>query len=167
MPTRPPSACCLSVRLPPLVDFASLINRRGFVFERAQSTSTRWWLYVCAEDSKDRRVEGKREGERSKWDSHHRLNQEPKHCRLQGLFHWQTFGNSLVRKQFSQWLVHAIPRSLCSIVMDYASGGDLFQRIRENKRRGCFMREQDIWYTFIQVTFNDMLSERTLYSLSR
>jgi len=40
---------------------------------------------------------------------------------------------------------------LC-IVMEYADGGDLYQKIVSHQRRGCYMKESYIWKLFIQAT---------------
>mmetsp|Transcript_24934 Transcript_24934/g.43801 ORF Transcript_24934/g.43801 Transcript_24934/m.43801 type:complete len:429 (-) Transcript_24934:16-1302(-) len=40
---------------------------------------------------------------------------------------------------------------LC-IVMEFADSGDLYQRILEFQRKGCYMSEKFIWATLIQVT---------------
>jgi NIMA (never in mitosis gene a)-related kinase len=39
-----------------------------------------------------------------------------------------------------------------SIVMEYANGGDLYQKILEHQRKGCYMSEQFLWNLFIQIT---------------
>ena len=38
-----------------------------------------------------------------------------------------------------------------SIIMEYTNNGDLFQKITENKNRGVFMKEDEIWSIFINV----------------
>ncbi len=39
---------------------------------------------------------------------------------------------------------------LC-IVMEYASGGDLYNKIVSYKKKGQYMPEKEIWHTFIQI----------------
>ena len=39
----------------------------------------------------------------------------------------------------------------CSIVMEYANNGDLFQKITQHQKDKSYMKEDDIWRIFIQV----------------
>jgi serine/threonine protein kinase len=40
---------------------------------------------------------------------------------------------------------------MSSIVMEYADGGDLLQKIFDHKRRGQYFEEGYIWDVFVQV----------------
>jgi NIMA (never in mitosis gene a)-related kinase len=42
------------------------------------------------------------------------------------------------------------PTSLC-IVMEYANGGDLYDKIKAHKRKGSKFKEEEIWRIFIQI----------------
>ena len=41
---------------------------------------------------------------------------------------------------------------LLSLIMEYADGGDLYQRILDHQRKGNYMNEKFIWNLFIQLT---------------
>lgn len=40
---------------------------------------------------------------------------------------------------------------ICSIVMEYADDGDVFQRICESQKQKMYMKEKHIWQILIQV----------------
>jgi len=40
------------------------------------------------------------------------------------------------------------PSALC-IVMEYADGGDLYEKIVEHKKKGTYFEEADIWEIFL------------------
>lgn len=44
-----------------------------------------------------------------------------------------------------------VPVQVCSIVMEYADGGDLLQKIFEMKRNGDQFPEDYVWDIFIQI----------------
>ncbi len=44
-----------------------------------------------------------------------------------------------------------VPFNLCSIVMEYADGGDLEQKITEHRNRGQYFKENEIWDMFAQM----------------
>ena len=51
--------------------------------------------------------------------------------------------------------------SLC-LVMEYADNGDLNQKIEENKKRGTFISEYEIWNIFI----NSLMGLKTLHEMN-
>jgi NIMA (never in mitosis gene a)-related kinase 1/4/5 len=40
--------------------------------------------------------------------------------------------------------------SLC-IVMEYADGGDLYNKIVSYKKKGSYMPEKEVWHYFVQI----------------
>jgi len=38
-----------------------------------------------------------------------------------------------------------------SIIMEYADGGDLFQKINEQKKKGVYIHEKEVWNVAIQI----------------
>ena len=42
------------------------------------------------------------------------------------------------------------PSALC-IIMEYADGGDLYEKICEHKKKGTHFLEAEIWEIFIQI----------------
>ena len=40
--------------------------------------------------------------------------------------------------------------SLC-IIMEYADGGDLYNKILQYKKKGDYMPEKEVWHIFIQI----------------
>ena len=38
-----------------------------------------------------------------------------------------------------------------SIIMEYADGGDLFQKINEHKKKGVYIHEKEVWSVAIQI----------------
>ena len=40
---------------------------------------------------------------------------------------------------------------LCSLVMEYADNGDVFQKICSYQKRETYIKEKKIWYIFIQI----------------
>ena len=40
---------------------------------------------------------------------------------------------------------------LCSIIMEFANNGDLFQKITRHQKEQTYLREEDIWRIFIQI----------------
>ena len=44
-----------------------------------------------------------------------------------------------------------VPSFTSSIVMEYADGGDLLQKIFEYKKKGSQFKEEEIWDIFLQI----------------
>ena len=44
-----------------------------------------------------------------------------------------------------------VPSITSSIVMEYADGGDLLQKIFEYKKKGSQFKEEEIWDIFLQI----------------
>ncbi len=55
-----------------------------------------------------------------------------------------------------------VPRTLCSIIMEFADDGDLYQKIVERKKKKELFEEEDIWSVLIQT----VSGLRTLHQLN-
>lgn len=45
-----------------------------------------------------------------------------------------------------------VREALCSVIMEYADDGDLYQKIVDKKKRNELFSEEEIWRVLIQVT---------------
>lgn len=52
--------------------------------------------------------------------------------------------------QYKEAFLIENPSALC-IVMEYADGGDLYEKIVEHKKKGTYFEEGDIWEIFLQI----------------
>ena len=51
---------------------------------------------------------------------------------------------------YKEWFLEETPSALC-IIMELADGGDLYQKIVEQKKKKKLFSEAEIWETFIQI----------------
>jgi NIMA (never in mitosis gene a)-related kinase len=51
---------------------------------------------------------------------------------------------------YKEWFLEESPSALC-IIMEFADGGDLYQKIVEQKKKKKLFSEAEIWETFIQI----------------
>lgn len=50
--------------------------------------------------------------------------------------------------QYKEAFLIENPSALC-IVMEYADGGDLYEKIVEHKKKGTYFEEGDVWEIFL------------------
>jgi NIMA (never in mitosis gene a)-related kinase len=51
---------------------------------------------------------------------------------------------------YKEWFLEENPSALC-IIMEFADGGDLYQKIVDQKKKKKLFSEAEIWETFIQI----------------
>jgi NIMA (never in mitosis gene a)-related kinase len=52
--------------------------------------------------------------------------------------------------QYKEAFLIENPSALC-IVMEYADGGDLYDKINEHKKKKTYFEEGEVWEIFIQI----------------
>lgn len=52
--------------------------------------------------------------------------------------------------QYKEAFLIENPSALC-IVMEYADGGDLYEKIVDHKKKGTYFDEAEVWEVFIQI----------------
>lgn len=59
---------------------------------------------------------------------------------------------SAINKHFWKGKIFGKAVCDCSVVMEFANGGDLYQKIVQNKKSKKYFQEEEIWSTLIQIT---------------
>lgn len=122
---------------------AGLTIRRGgrvqFCLPRA---TLRRQLDLRPQESKAGKAVRKRKGKRPQRSADFSEHPAPQHLRLPRGLH---------RRGLPKSLVSPVHSHLCSIVMEYADHGDLFQKIQRHQKEQTYIREDEIWKFFIQV----------------